>query len=135
MKRSTIAIIIRRKLPKIARKISCHLLTIRIQSGHSMKYLCRVLIYSIIGPYRKGCGFSSIYFSFVSIYFSILLIRTQPVYYKLLYAIIPIVFLYITNLLGNMTKAHGHTSNYIHLLSIIYGYIIGVVEGFIELCK
>ena len=94
-----------------------------------------VLIYSIIGPYRKGCGFSSIYFSFVSIYFSILLIRTQPVYYKLLYAIIPIVFLYITNLFGNMTKAHGHTSNYIHLLSIIYGYIIGVVEGFIELCK
>jgi len=94
-----------------------------------------VLIYSIIGPYRKGCGFSSIYFSFVSIYFSILLIKTQSMYYKLLYAIIPIVFLYITNLFGNMTKAHGHTSNYIHLLSIIYGYIIGVVEGFIELCK
>lgn len=92
-----------------------------------------VLIYSLIGPYRKGCGFSSVYFSFVSIYYSILLIKTPSTYYKLLYAIIPILFLYITNLFGNITKAHGHTSNYIHLLSILYGYIIGVVEGFIEL--
>jgi len=94
-----------------------------------------VLIYSIIGAYRKGCGFSSVYFSFVSIYFSILILKTPSLYYKLLYAIIPLIFLYITNLCGNLVKAQGHTSNYIHLLSILYGYIIGVVEGFIELVR
>lgn len=94
-----------------------------------------VLIYSIIGPYRKGCGFSSIYFSFVSIYCSIKILYNQNMYYKLLYGIIPILFLYITNLCGNIVKAHSHSSNYIHLLSIIYGYVIGLIEGFIELTK
>ena len=91
-----------------------------------------VLIYSIIGPYRKGCGFSSVYFSFVSIYFSILLIKETNIYYKILYLIIPVIFLYITNLIGNVVKAQGHTSNYIHLLSIIYGYIIGIFETIIK---
>lgn len=91
-----------------------------------------VLIYSIIGPYRKGCGFSSVYFSFVSIYFSILLIKENNIFYKLLYLIIPVIFLYITNLIGNLVKAQGHTSNYVHLLSIIYGYIIGIFESIIE---
>ena len=94
-----------------------------------------VLIYSIIGPYRKGCGFSSIYFSFVSIYCSINILTNPSIYYKLLYAVAPIIFLYITNLGGNLVKAQGHSSNYIHLLSIIYGYVIGVVEGFIQLTK
>lgn len=94
-----------------------------------------VLVYSIIGPYRKGCGFSSIYFSFVSIYCSINILKNPSIYYKLLYATCPMIFLYITNLFGNLVKAQGHSSNYVHLLSIIYGYIIGIVEGFVELVK
>lgn len=94
-----------------------------------------VLIYSMIGPYRKGCGFSSVYFSFVSIYFSILILKTPTLYYKLLYAVIPLIFLYLMNLFGNIFKAHGHSSNYIHVLSILYGYIIGFVEGLIEIVK
>ena len=87
-----------------------------------------VIIYQIIGSYRKGCGFSSIYFSFVSIYCSLLIIFEQKILYKLLYAIIPFVFLYILNLGGNIFKAHGRKSNYIHSLSILYGYIVGLFE-------
>ena len=85
-------------------------------------------MYIFIKTYREGCGFSSIYFSFVSIYFSLIAIYEKKLLYKIIFVFIPYLFLFIINYTGRAFAGSGHSTNGIHILSIIYGYIVGIIE-------
>jgi hypothetical protein len=86
------------------------------------------IVYYFIRTYREGCGFSSIYFSFVSIYFSILVLFENNHLLRLLYTFIPYLFLFLINYIGTNVCKIKKSSNNIHILSIIYGYIVGIIE-------
>ena len=86
------------------------------------------LMYIFIKTYREGCGFSSIYFSFVSIYFSLIAIYEKKLLYRIIFVFIPYLFLFIINYTGRAFAGSGHSTNGIHILSIIYGYIVGIIE-------
>jgi hypothetical protein len=93
------------------------------------------LVYYFIRTYREGCGFSSIYFSFVSIYFSILVLFERDFVVRVLFAFMPFLFLFIINYVGeNIVKLRKSSSN-IHILSIVYGYFVGVAETIIYYWK
>jgi len=86
------------------------------------------LVYYFIRTYREGCGFSSIYFSFVSIYFSILTLFEKDFVVRVLFAFIPFLFLFIINYVGENVAHLKKSSSNIHILSIIYGYFVGIAE-------
>tara|TARA_B100000963_G_C22637001_1_gene678143 strand:- start:5093 stop:5662 length:570 start_codon:yes stop_codon:yes gene_type:complete len=74
---------------------------------------------------RTGCGFSAIFYSFFSIYFSVLSIREENRKIKILYLISPFLILIFIHLLGRIKSS---SSEFIHVLSLLYGYIIGLYE-------
>ena len=86
------------------------------------------LVYYFIRSYREGCGFSSIYFSFVSIYFSILALFEKDFIFRVLFAFIPFLFLFIINYVGEHMANIRKSSSNIHILSIVYGYFVGIAE-------
>jgi hypothetical protein len=87
------------------------------------------IVYYFIKTYREGCGFSSIYFSFVSIYFSILVLFENNLIFKIIFVFIPYLFLFIINYVGeNIINLRKSSSN-IHILSVIYGYLVGIIES------
>lgn len=85
--------------------------------------------YYFIRSYREGCGFSSIYFSFVSIYCSILVIFENKLLFQIILAFLPYLFLFIINYVGENVARLKKSSSNIHILSMIYGYIVGIVEA------
>ena len=92
-------------------------------------------IYYFIRTYREGCGFSSIYFSFVSIYFSIFALFENDFLFRIIFTFMPFMFLFLINYVGeNIAKIRKSSSN-IHILSIVYGYLVGIVETIIYYSK
>lgn len=95
--------------------------------------LCSIFIYwpimyLFIKSYREGCGFSSIYFSFVSIYFSLIALYEKSVFLQIILIFTPYLFLFILNFSGHYIGKISTSSEGIHILSIIYGYIVGLIE-------
>lgn len=88
-------------------------------------------VYYFIGSSREGCGFSSIYFSFFSIYFSILVLFEKTFIFKVLFAFMPYFFLFIINYVGENIANISKSSSKIHILSVLYGYIVGILETII----
>jgi hypothetical protein len=98
-----------------------------------MYIICSIFIYwpfayYFIKSYREGCGFSSIYFSFVSIYCSILVLFEDSIIFRCLFAFLPYAFLFLINYAGENIARLKKSSSNIHILSIIYGYIVGIIE-------
>jgi hypothetical protein len=74
---------------------------------------------------KTGCGFSAIFYSFFSIYFTVLAIHEENKQTKIIYLVSPFIILIIIHLFG---KIRSTSSEFIHVLSLLYGYIIGLYE-------
>ena len=92
------------------------------------------IVYYFIRSYREGCGFSSIYFSFVSIYCSLLVLFENNFIFKFIFVFLPYLFLFLINYVGENIAHLKKSSSNIHILSIIYGYIVGLVETILFYC-
>ena len=90
---------------------------------------CLLVYWPIIYLFRikstTGCGFSSIFYSFFSIYFSILAIHTEEHKDKIIYLLAPFILLIVFHILGRIRNS---SSEFIHVLSLLYGYMIGLYE-------
>jgi len=91
--------------------------------------VCLFVYWPIIFLFRikskTGCGFSAIFYSFFSIYFTMLSIHEQDKQTKIIYLVSPFIILIIIHLFG---KIRSTSSEFIHVLSLLYGYIIGLYE-------
>jgi membrane associated rhomboid family serine protease len=90
---------------------------------------CLFIYWPIIFLFRikskTGCGFSAIFYSFFSIYFTILSINEENKQTKIIYLVVPFVILVLIHIFG---KIKSTSSEFIHVLSLLYGYIIGLYE-------
>jgi hypothetical protein len=90
---------------------------------------CMFIFWPIIYLFRikstTGCGFSAIFYSFFSIYFSVLAIHEKNKQTKIIYLLSPFIILIVIHILG---KIRSTSSEFIHILSLMYGYIIGMYE-------
>jgi membrane associated rhomboid family serine protease len=82
-----------------------------------------IYIFRIKG--KSGCGFSAIFYSFFSIYFTVLAINEKDKNIKILYLILPFIILIFIHLLGRVRST---STEFIHVLSLLYGYMIGLYE-------
>ena len=91
--------------------------------------LCLFVFWPIVFIFRikskTGCGFSAIFYSFFSMYFTKLAITEENKQTKVLYLILPFIILIFIHLIG---KIRSTSSEFIHVLSLLYGYIIGLYE-------
>lgn len=72
---------------------------------------------------KTGCGFSAIFYSFFSIYFTIKAATEKNELHRLFYILLPIIILIIFHIFGKINSA---STEFIHILSLMYGYIIGI---------
>ena len=90
---------------------------------------CLFIYWPIIFLFRikskTGCGFSAIFYSFFSIYFTILSIHEENKQTKIIYLVSPFIILIVIHLFGQIKST---SSEFIHVLSLLYGYIIGLYE-------
>jgi len=73
-----------------------------------------------------GCGSSAIFYSFFSYYFTIKASYENVELTRTLYLITPIIILTIFRLLGQIVSV---STEYIHVLSLMYGYIVGIYHS------
>lgn len=73
-----------------------------------------------------GCGSSAIFYSFFSYYFTIKASYENVERTRILYLIGPIIILTIFRLLGQIVSV---STEYIHVLSLMYGYIVGIYHS------
>jgi len=72
---------------------------------------------------KTGCGSSAIFYSFFSFYFTIIASTEKKDLPKILYLISPVIILTIINIIGRIKSA---STEFVHILSLMYGYIVGI---------
>tara|TARA_B100001059_G_C17472775_1_gene397857 strand:- start:19 stop:627 length:609 start_codon:yes stop_codon:yes gene_type:complete len=90
---------------------------------------CLLIYWPIVYLFRiktiTGCGFSAIFYSFFSIFFSIKAIYEENRQIQVLYLIAPFIILIVIHIIGRIKNS---SSEFIHVLSLLYGYMIGLYE-------
>ena len=90
---------------------------------------CLFIYWPIIYLFRiksiTGCGFSSIFYSFFSIYFCVKAIKEDNKQTQIIYLLSPFIILIVIHVVGRIKNS---SSEFIHVLSLLYGYIIGIYE-------
>ena len=74
---------------------------------------------------QTGCGFSAIFYSFFSIYFCVKAIEEKDKSKQIVYICSPFIILVVFHVLGRIRST---STEFIHVLSLLYGYIIGIYE-------
>lgn len=80
-------------------------------------------IYLIGIKQKTGCGSSAIFYSFFSYYFTIKASYEKNESNKGLYLLAPVIILIVFNILGRISSS---STEFIHVLSLMYGYIAGI---------
>ena len=72
---------------------------------------------------KTGCGSSAIFYYFFSFYFTIIASRERDGLKRLFNILAPVIILIVFHILGRIVSA---STEFIHILSLMYGYIIGL---------
>ena len=72
---------------------------------------------------KTGCGSSAIFYSFFSYYFTIKASYEKTELNRVLNLIAPVIILTIFHILGKIVSA---STEFIHILSLMYGYMAGI---------
>ena len=72
---------------------------------------------------KTGCGSSAIFYSFFSFYFTLRASTERNELTKVLYLLSPVIILIVLNILGRIKTA---STEFVHALSLMYGYMAGI---------